>query len=62
MVASRVAAQLSQDEDVSVTTVPGGLGEFSVLIDGEKVINFNRFLYPTTRKMVAATRTFLAKA
>lgn len=57
-----MAAQLKQDDDLTVTTVPGGLGEFSVLIDGAKVINYNRLLYPTTRKMVAATRTFLAKA
>jgi len=51
--AASVAAQLSKENDVEVATAKGGLGEFSVSIDGQKVIDTNRFWYPTPRKVVA---------
>jgi hypothetical protein len=41
--AASVAAQLSKENDVEVATAKGGLGEFSVSIDGEKVIETNCF-------------------
>ena len=48
--AARVAAQLSTENDVEVATAKaGGLGEFSVSIDGQKVIDTNRLWYPTPR-------------
>ena len=59
--AARVAAQLSKDDALVVETVRGGLGEFSVYIDGKKVVDTNRLWYPTPSKVVAKTRTFLAK-
>ncbi len=59
--AARVAAQLSKENGVEVETVSGGLGEFSVSIDGQKVIDTNRFWYPTPSKVVAKTRKLLAK-
>ena len=37
---------------MEVETVKGGLGEFSVYMDGRKVIDTNRLWYPTTSKMV----------
>ena len=61
MLASRVAAQLSKENKVDVETVKGGLGEFSVYIDEQKVIDTNRFWYPTANKIVKKTRELLAE-
>ena len=58
--AARVAAQLSKENDVEVATAKGGLGEFSVSIDGQKVIDTNRLWYPTPRKVVAKVLNLLA--
>jgi hypothetical protein len=59
--AASVAAELANDKEVEVETVRGGLGEFSVYIDGEKIIDTNRFWYPTPAKVVAKTRARLAE-
>jgi len=59
--AARVAAQLSKENGVEVETVSGGLGEFSVSIDGQKVIDSNRLWYPTPSKVIAKTRSLLSK-
>ena len=61
MLASRVAAQLSKENKVDVETVKGGLGEFSVYIDEQKVIDTNRFWYPTANKIVKQTQELLAE-
>ncbi len=58
--AARVAAQLSKENDIEAATVKGGLGEFSVSIDGQKVIDTNRLWYPTPRKVVAKVLNLLA--
>ncbi len=58
--AASVAAQLSSESDVEVETVRGGLGEFSVSIDGQKIVDTSRFWYPTPSKVVAQTRALLA--
>jgi hypothetical protein len=44
-----------------VETVRGGLGEFSVHLDGQKIIDTNRLWYPTPAKVVAKTRARLAE-
>ena len=59
--ASRVAAQLSKENGLEVETARGGLGEFSVSIDGRKVVDTNRLWYPTPSKVVAKTRALLAE-
>ena len=59
--AASVAAQLSKENDLEVETVRGGLGEFSVSIDGQKLIDTNRFWYPTPGKVVAKVRKLLAE-
>jgi len=59
--ASRVAAQLRKENNVMVETVRGGLGEFSVYIDEQKVIDTNRFWYPTTNKVVKRIQALLAE-
>ena len=61
MMASRVAAQLRKENSVAVETVRGGLGEFSVYLDEQKVIDTNRFWYPTTNKVVKEIQALLAE-
>jgi hypothetical protein len=60
MTASRVAAQLNKESNMEVETVKGGLGEFSVYMDGRKVIDTNRLWYPTTSTMVKKIRLLLS--
>ena len=59
--AASAAAQLSSESDVEVETARGGLGEFSVSIDGQKIVATSRSWYPTPSKVVAKTRTLLAE-
>jgi hypothetical protein len=59
--ASRVAAQLNEDSNVEAETVKGGLGEFSVYIDGQKKIETNRLWYPSPAKVVKQVRALLAE-
>ena len=59
--AASVAAQLANDKDVEVNIRKGGLGELSVWIDGQKIIDTNRFWYPTPGGVVAKTRARLAE-
>ena len=57
--AARVAAQLQREAGVEVEARRGGLGEFSLSIDGRKVIDTNRFWYPSPGKVVAQARALL---
>ncbi len=59
--ASRVEAQLSKENNVEVEKVKGGIGEFSVYIDKQKVIDTNRFWYPTPGKVVKKIKALLAE-
>ena len=59
--ASRVAAEINKENDVEAETVNGGFHEFSVYIDGQKVIDTNRFWYPTPSKIVAEVKAILAE-
>lgn len=58
--AARVAAELEKDEGIEVDRRTGGLGEFSVFIDEQKVVDTSRFWYPAPGKVVAKVRTLLA--
>lgn len=58
--AARVAARLEEEKDVHVETVKGGLGEFSVFIDGRKVIDTNRLWYPSPSRIISRTKAFLS--
>ena len=60
MMASRVAAQLSKENNVETEIVRGGLGEFSVYIDGQKVIDTNRLWYPLPGNVVKRVQALLA--
>ena len=57
--AARVAARLKKRGDVDVETRRGGLGELSVDIDGQKVIDTNRFWYPATSNVVKKIEALL---
>jgi len=59
--AASVAAELSKENDVEVQTIKGGFGEFSVWIDGQKVIDTSRLWFPKPSKVVAKMRSLLAK-
>jgi len=61
MIAARVAAAFENDSDVQAAIVKGGLGELSVSLDGKKVIDTNRLLYPRPSKIVNDIRALLAK-
>jgi hypothetical protein len=57
--ASRVAAELRKD-DLAVETKRGGLGEFSVSVNGQKVIETNRLLYPIPGRVIKKVRSLLS--
>jgi hypothetical protein len=61
MIAARVAAAFENDSDVQAAIVKGGLGELSVSLDGKKVIDTNRLLYPRPSKIVNDIRRLLTK-
>ena len=57
--ASRVAAQIGKQTAVGVELVRGGIGEFSVYVDDRKVLDTNRFWYPTPSKVVEKIKAVL---
>ena len=57
--AARVAVQLKKESGVETEIVKGGLGEFSVFIDGKKVIDTNRLWYPRPTKVVKKLQALL---
>jgi hypothetical protein len=57
--ASSVAAKLIQDDNLQVKLERGGLGEFSVTVDGDKVVDTNRLWYPSPGKVVEKVRAAL---
>jgi hypothetical protein len=59
--AARVASQLRGENDLQIQAVAGGLGEFSVFLDGQEAITTNRLWYPRPGKVVARVRELLAK-
>jgi hypothetical protein len=61
MIASRVAAQLSKENDVEIKTVKGGLGELSVYIDQQRVIDTNRLWYPMPGRIVRRVQELLSE-
>ena len=57
-----MAAELEKVSDVEITKTSGGLGELSVVIDGEKVFDSNRLWYPRTKNIVNSVKDHLAKS
>jgi hypothetical protein len=61
MMATRVAATLRNETEAEVEAVSGGLGEFSVDIDNQRVVDTNRLWYPTPSKVVQKIKSVLAE-
>jgi hypothetical protein len=59
--AARVAAQLKKEPDVQIDLMKGGLGEFSVSIDGHKYIDTSRFWYSRPSRVLDKVRALLAE-
>jgi hypothetical protein len=60
MIASRVAANLTNEKEVSVEMVKGGLGELSVTLDEKKIFSTNPLWYPTPSGVIRKVRAALA--
>ena len=56
-----MAAELGREAGVRAEAVRGGLGEFSVLVDGLKVLETNRLLYPLPGTVVRKVKALLAE-
>ena len=56
-----MAAKLKEEDGVEVETVRGGLGELSVSINDRKVVDTNRFWYPTPGRVLKKVRAALAE-
>ena len=56
-----LAAKLRNPPGVEVDTVSGGFGEFTVLVDGQKVVDTNRFWYPNPAKVLQLVQARLAE-
>jgi len=57
--AARVVAELAKERDVKVEQIKGGIGEFAILIDSQKIIDTNRLWYPNPSKVVNKVRAAL---
>ncbi len=55
-----MAARLRKETNADVELTRGGLGELSVYIDDQKVIDTNRFLYPIPGKLVRRVKELIA--
>lgn len=56
-----MAKHLRTESELSVETVKGGLGEFSIFIDDQRVIDTNRLWYPSPVKIVEGVRVLLVE-
>jgi hypothetical protein len=56
-----VEAELKKEGGVEVEMKRGGLGELSVSIDDQKVVNTNRLWYPTPGAVLKKVRAALAE-
>ena len=62
MIASRVAADLQQQSDLTVETITGGLGELSVDLDGVRIFKSSRLWYPTPGSVIQKVKETLNEA
>jgi hypothetical protein len=54
-----VAAELRKENKLNVELETGGIGELSVHFDDQKVVDTNRFWYPSPRKIVDRVQALL---
>ena len=58
--ASRAAAELGKDPNVEVQLVNGGIGEFAVVVDGQKIHDSWRWGYPNLGKIMKKARAAIS--
>jgi hypothetical protein len=56
LIASRVAAQLSNEDELAVDVVKGGLGELSVSVGDRKIFKSSPLWYPTPAAVIKRVR------
>jgi hypothetical protein len=57
--AASLAAKLRNELDVCVETIPGGFGEFTVLLDGQEVVRTSRFWFPSPTRVLQKVKSCL---
>jgi hypothetical protein len=60
IVASRVATRLKREDAVTVDRVTGGLGEFTVLFNGQTIFQSKPYWFTSTKKVLECVRTVLS--
>jgi GGDEF domain-containing protein len=57
--AASLAARLRSECSADVTTLRGGLGEFTVLVEGKEVAKASRLWYPRLEEVFEAVKAHL---
>jgi len=57
--AASLAARLRNECNAQVETVQGGLGQFSVFVEGQEVVSTSRLWYPNLDKVFQAVKARL---
>jgi hypothetical protein len=58
--AASLAARLRSECDADVATLAGGIGEFTVLVEGQEVVKARRLWYPRLEDVFQTVRARLA--
>ncbi len=58
--AASLAAKLRKERNVQVEAMQGGFGEFTVLVDGQKVVQTSRWWYPSPTRVLEKVKARLA--
>ena len=56
LIASRVAAELTNEDELTVDVVKGGLGELSVIVEERKIFKASPLWYPTPSTVIRKVR------
>ncbi len=57
--AAGLAARLRSECDADVVMVSGGIGEFTVLVEGQEVVRTSRLWYPRLSKVFETVKAHL---
>lgn len=58
--AASLAAKVRKECNANVETLRGGLGEFTVLVEGQEIVNTSRLWYPNLGKVFQAVKARLS--
>ena len=59
--AASLAARLRSECEADVATLAGGIGEFTVLVEGREVVKASRLWYPRLEEVFQAVKARLTK-